>query len=123
MFAFSLAVLGAQDGKASAGVYTAEQATKGEALYKEVCAACHGDNLEGQGSFPSLHGVAGGPVSDNLQQLGTDYPDTWANLWIDGTGPEVRGIDRFGMPQFGGAGGQLTTEEIATIVDFLKTLE
>lgn len=29
------------------GVYTAEQATRGEALYKQDCAACHGDNLEG----------------------------------------------------------------------------
>jgi hypothetical protein len=87
------------------------------------CQACHGENLEGQGSFPSLHGVANGPVSDNLQQLGEDHPDTWANLWIDGTVPEVEGIDRLGMPVFGGPGGQLTTEEIAVIVDFLLTLE
>ena len=35
----SYAVLGAQ-GKASAGVYTAEQATRGEGIYKEQCAAC-----------------------------------------------------------------------------------
>jgi mono/diheme cytochrome c family protein len=31
------------------GVYTADQAKKGEATYKEQCAACHGDNLEGSG--------------------------------------------------------------------------
>jgi hypothetical protein len=67
--------------------------------------------------------VAGGPVSENLQQLGEDHPDTWANLWIDGTVPEVEGIDRLGMPAFGGPGGQLTTEEIGVIVDFLLTLE
>ena len=94
------------------------------ALIEEAgCQACHGDNLEGQGSFPSLHGVADGPVSENLQQLGEDHPDTWANLWIDGTVPEVEGLDRGGMPAFGGPGGQLTTEEIADIVDFLLTLE
>jgi hypothetical protein len=94
------------------------------ALIEEAgCQACHGEDLGGQGSFPSLHGVAGGPVSENLQQLGEDYPDTWADLWIDGTVPEVEGIDRFGMPMFGGPGGQLTTEEIAVIVDFLLTLE
>ena len=87
------------------------------------CQACHGENLDGQGSFPSLHGVADGPVSENLQQLGEDHPDTWANLWIDGTVPEVEGLDRGGMPAFGGPGGQLTTEEIAVIVDFLLTLE
>lgn len=29
------------------GVYSPEQAKRGEALYKQDCAACHGDNLEG----------------------------------------------------------------------------
>jgi hypothetical protein len=87
------------------------------------CQACHGENLDGQGSFPSLHGVADGPISDNLQQLGEDYPDTWAHLWIDGTGPEVADLDRGGMPQFGGPGGQLTTEDIAVVVDYLEALE
>jgi hypothetical protein len=85
------------------------------------CQACHGENLEGQGAFPSLHGIADGPKSDNLQDLGTEFPDTWPNLWIDGTGPEVAGIDRGGMPVFGE--GLLTPEEITTIVDFLLTLE
>jgi cytochrome c553 len=85
------------------------------------CQACHGQDLAGQASFPSLHGVANGPVSENLQDLGAAHPDDWPNLWIDGTGPEVAGIDRGGMPAFGE--GQLTTDEIATIVEFLKTLE
>lgn len=85
------------------------------------CQACHGDDLNGQGNFPSLHGLADGPKSENLQSLAADHPDDWPNLWIDGTGPEVEGIDRGGMPQFGD--GQLTTEEIATIVEYLYTLE
>ena len=54
---------------------------------------------------------------------GGGLPDTWPNLWIDGSGPEVAGLDRGGMPVFGGPDGQLTTEEIATIVDYLLTLE
>jgi S-disulfanyl-L-cysteine oxidoreductase SoxD len=29
------------------GVYSPEQAKRGAALYKQDCAACHGDNLEG----------------------------------------------------------------------------
>lgn len=41
---------------ASAGVYTAEQATRGDVVYKEQCAACHGDNLEGSGPMPALAG-------------------------------------------------------------------
>jgi mono/diheme cytochrome c family protein len=94
------------------------------ALIEEAgCQACHGDDLAGNATFPSLHGVASGPVSENLEQLGADHPDDWANLWIDGSVPEVAGIDRLGMPVFGGPEGQLTTEEIATIVDYLKTLE
>jgi mono/diheme cytochrome c family protein len=38
------------------GVYTAEQAKRGEPLYKEQCAMCHGDNLEGSGPMPALAG-------------------------------------------------------------------
>jgi len=31
------------------GVYSPEQAKRGETLYTQQCAACHGDNLEGNG--------------------------------------------------------------------------
>jgi len=87
------------------------------------CQACHGPDLAGQGNFPSLHGIANGPTSENLQQLAADSPDTWPNLWIDGSGPEVAGLDRGGMPVFGGSDGILTPDEIATIVEYLLTLE
>jgi mono/diheme cytochrome c family protein len=83
------------------------------------CQACHGPDLAGQGIFPSLHGVKDGPASENLKQLGTDHPDDWANLWIAGTDPAVTGIDRGPMPVFGET---LTPEEIATVVEYLKTL-
>ncbi len=86
------------------------------------CQSCHGPDLAGVGNFPSLHGVKDGPVSANLQQLGTDHPDDWANLWIAGTDPAVTGIDRVPMPAFGTAPFNLTDEEIATVVDYLKTL-
>ena len=39
------------------GVYTAEQAKRGDVLYKEQCATCHGDNLEGSGPMPPLNGT------------------------------------------------------------------
>jgi quinoprotein glucose dehydrogenase len=39
-----------------AGVYTAAQATRGAALYKENCAACHGEDLAGSGPMPALAG-------------------------------------------------------------------
>jgi mono/diheme cytochrome c family protein len=39
------------------GVYTAEQATRGEPLYVRACAECHGDDLEGRERAPALAGV------------------------------------------------------------------
>ena len=38
------------------GVYTASQATRGEAAYRANCASCHGAKLEGQGRVPPLTG-------------------------------------------------------------------
>lgn len=86
------------------------------------CQSCHGPDLAGQAIFPSLHGVKDGPVSENLQQLGTDHPDDWANLWIAGTDPAVTDIARVPMPVFAGPPYNLTADEIATVVEYLKTL-
>jgi mono/diheme cytochrome c family protein len=38
------------------GVYTADQAKRGQSLYAEQCAACHGDDLMGSGPMPALAG-------------------------------------------------------------------
>ena len=82
-----------------------------------------GEDLTG-GVGPNLHGVAGGPTSENLQALYADHPDDWANIWIAGTDPAVSDpAMRGGMPVFGGPPYNLSEEEIATIVDYLKTLE
>jgi mono/diheme cytochrome c family protein len=88
------------------------------------CKSCHGSNLEGQASFPSLHGLQNGPTRDNLQQLGKDHPDDWMNIWITGTDaavsdPAMRG----GMPAFGGPPYNLTADQIQTVVAYLKTLQ
>ena len=83
------------------------------------CQQCHGPDLGGQASFPSLHGVADGPVSDNLQELGAAHPDEWAQLWIAGDSEEVADLDRRGMPAFA---DEYTPEEIDLIVQYLKTL-
>jgi mono/diheme cytochrome c family protein len=93
----------------------------GEALIAQAtpaCTSCHGPDLTGSGNFPSLHGVAEGPVSENLQDLGAEYPDTWAQLWIAGA-PETEGIDRMGMPAFG---DQFSPQQLDSIVAYLKTL-
>lgn len=91
----------------------------GQALVAEAgCTACHGPNLDG-GIGPALLAVADGPVSENLADLAAEYPDDWIHLWIDGTTPETEGIDRMGMPPFG---GQLSPEQIDAIVAYLKSL-
>jgi quinoprotein glucose dehydrogenase len=39
------------------GVYTAEQARQGKAIYQNRCAMCHGNALEGQGQNSPLAGT------------------------------------------------------------------
>jgi mono/diheme cytochrome c family protein len=111
-------ILAAASGSGSAAPDVAQQARQVINKAQPPCTACHGADLTG-GVGPNLHGVAEGPVTADLKQLATDHPDNWLNLWIDGTDPAVKDIDRKGMPQFG---QQLSAEEIGTIVDYLKTL-
>lgn len=40
------------------GVYTEEQAKRGETLYEKQCSTCHGDKLAGRESAPPLTGGA-----------------------------------------------------------------
>ena len=48
------------------GVYSAEQARRGQARYAELCASCHGDTLGGGESAPPL---AGGEFLANWNTL------------------------------------------------------
>ena len=83
-FVASLAVAVAAQATRSVneGVYTADQAKKGEALYKEQCAACHGDNLEGSGPMPPLAGKdflanwTGKTLGDLYEKTQTTMPAT-----------------------------------------------
>jgi S-disulfanyl-L-cysteine oxidoreductase SoxD len=64
------------------GVYTADQAKRGDVLYKEQCATCHGDNLEGSGPMPPLAGKdflgnwQGKTVGDLFEKTHTTMPAT-----------------------------------------------
>src|ERR1700739_2008970 len=60
---FSVLTLGAvsivavsQTPQAPVGVFTANQAASGRALYAQACAACHGADMEGSGDAPALSG-------------------------------------------------------------------
>ena len=62
------ATVGAQAKKSvKEGVYTADQAKRGEPIYKEQCAACHGDDLMGSGPMPPL---AGNDFAKNWKTVG-----------------------------------------------------
>ncbi len=89
-------------------------------IKKAQCQACHGQNFEGA-IGPTLHGLQEGPVVAALKPVAQDHPDDWIHLWIAGTDPAVKDIDRKGMPAFGT--GTLTDDEIETIVAYLKTLQ
>ncbi len=62
------------------GIYSAEQASKGEALYRQECASCHGEKLEGRGQAPPLTGGDftmdwnGMTVGDLFEKMQTSMP-------------------------------------------------
>ena len=64
------------------GVFTDTQAKRGDVLYKENCATCHGDNLEGSGPMPALAGKdflaswQGKTVGDLFDKTATTMPAT-----------------------------------------------
>src|SRR5215510_7363403 len=67
---------------ANDGVYSDAQAKRGDVLYKENCATCHGDNLEGSGPMPALAGKdflaswQGRTVGDLYDKTFTTMPAT-----------------------------------------------
>ena len=64
------------------GVYSEAQAKRGDVLYKEQCATCHGDNLEGSGPMPALAGKdflaswQGKTVGELFEKTHTTMPAT-----------------------------------------------
>ena len=79
-----LVVVGAQGAAKTVndGVFTEAQAKRGDVLYKEQCATCHGDNLEGSGPMPALAGKdflagwQGKSVGDLFEKTHTTMPAT-----------------------------------------------
>ena len=72
------ATVGAQAKKSvKEGVYTAEQAKRGETMYKENCAACHGEDLAGSGPMPAL---AGNDFVANWKTVGDLFEKTHSSM-------------------------------------------
>jgi mono/diheme cytochrome c family protein len=82
VIALTLAALVAAQVPASVwdGVYTADQAKQGEAVYGKECASCHGAMLEGKGTAPPLAGSEftdnwnGMTVGDLFEMIQTSMP-------------------------------------------------
>src|SRR5215471_15730691 len=82
----------------SQGVYTAAQATRGQALYKDRCASCHGDALQGRNGPPLA---------------GDDFLAGWNKqpLW------DLFGKIKNTMPQ--DAPGKLTGEQTTDVLAYI----
>jgi mono/diheme cytochrome c family protein len=53
---FSYQLLHGQSAPVGDGIYSADQAHRGEALYQKQCVSCHGSALDGAGPYPPLSG-------------------------------------------------------------------
>jgi mono/diheme cytochrome c family protein len=81
------------------GVYTEEQATRGEEIYRKECASCHGDTLVGGGGAAPLTG-------------GT-FLSNWNGLTVGDLFDRIRKT----MPQ--GSLGKLTKQQDADVLAYL----
>lgn len=74
------------------GVYTKEQAQRGQPLYKQYCANCHGEMLEGIEMAPAL---TGGEFIDNWagQTIGDLYERIRATMPRDKPGRLSREVN------------------------------
>ena len=99
-----LQVVRAQATSVAAGVYTEEQAKKGAELYKEQCAACHGEDLAGNDIIPGLNG------------------DTFVTNWTGKSVGELYEKINLTMPALnpGSLTGDQTAEIIAVILSANK---
>ncbi|MDQ3460118.1 MAG: c-type cytochrome [Deinococcota bacterium] len=80
------------------GLYTAEQAERGQEAYEKHCSSCHGAELEGSGHFPPLTG------------------DRFWRRWEGRTAWELYEFTHDNMPL--GQGGSLPEESYADILAF-----
>ena len=92
-------VVSAQEKTQWDGVYSEAQARRGEPMYQEYCASCHGPDMSGGEMAP---GLTGGEFSSN---------------WNDLTLGQLFDRMRTSMPQ--NNPGSLTRQQIADILAFI----
>jgi len=92
--------VGAQQRTVWDGVYTEEQATRGEALYGEHCGKCHGATLQGNGEGA-------------LPLTGATFKSTWNGVTMGAMFDRVR----LSMPQDKPA--TMTRQQVADLLAFI----
>jgi mono/diheme cytochrome c family protein len=83
------------------GVYSAQQAEQGKALYQKQCASCHGADLDGGGTAPPLKGA--------------DFKGNWNGQTAGDLFEKMQTTMPADQP------GRLSREENAAILAFLLT--
>lgn len=89
----------AQEGTTSAGVFTEEQAARGKEAYERECAACHLEDMLGDGIAPPL--------------IGVPFSFRWADLSVAAMFEAIRTT----MPQ--GAPASLSPQAYVDIIAYL----
>ena len=93
-------ILVAAQGKTTLdGVYTAAQSARGQKIYTDSCASCHGDDLSGGGQAPAL--------------AGKDFNVDWTDLTMSDLYERTHGTMPADKP------GTLTPAQTADVIAFL----
>ena len=81
------------------GVYTAAQSARGQKIYGDSCASCHGDDLSGSGQAPAL--------------AGKDFNVDWTDLAVSDLFERTHGTMPADKP------GTLTPAQTVDVIAFL----
>jgi mono/diheme cytochrome c family protein len=99
LFVQALILISAQGKTTLDGVYTAAQAARGQKIYADSCASCHGDDLSGGGQAPAL--------------AGKDFNVDWNDLAMSDLFDRTHGTMPADKP------GTLTPAQTADVIAFL----
>lgn len=81
------------------GIYTDSQAGRGETGYREACASCHGEKLDGRGQIPPL--------------AGSDFTSNWNGMTVGDLFEKIQTSMPADRP------GQLSKQENASILAYI----
>ncbi len=81
------------------GIYTDAQAARGEAGYREACASCHGEKLDGRGQIPPL--------------AGSDFTSNWNGMTVGDLFEKIQTSMPADRP------GQLSKEQNASVLAYI----